>query len=225
MDWDIVSAMVKAVELKDDSTAAHTWRVALYTQALAEAAGVGPRDVETLMKAAVLHDVGKIEIPGEILTKPGKLDADEYEVMKRHTILGHERLERMGETDPAVLALVRSHHERLDGSGYPDHLTGDRIPEAAKWFAVVDSFDAMTSIRPYRKAVGPAAAAQAFVELKDKSGSWYCKEAVELLHHLYRRGSIDFILEHFNDVKQVQALSLPTAEEIAARVTQRLAST
>jgi putative two-component system response regulator len=217
MDWDIVSALVKAVELKDDSTAAHTWRVALYTQALAEAAGATHRRVEGLMKAAALHDVGKIDIPGEILAKPGRLEAAEYEVIKSHAVLGYERLARMGEADASVLGLVRSHHERLDGSGYPDGLKGDQIPLEAKWFAVIDTFDAMTSLRPYRRDVGPAAAIAAFEELEAQSGRWYCAEAVELMRRLYRGGALDFILRYFND-DETRGLALPTAEEIGKRV-------
>lgn len=219
MDWDIVSGLVKAVELKDDSTAAHTWRVALYTQALAEAAGKPADEVHRLMKAAVLHDVGKIEIPAEILTKPARLTDAEYTKMKTHAAIGHEQLRRMGETDETVLGLVRWHHERLDGSGYPDRLTGREIPPAAKCFAVIDSFDAMTSIRPYRRSVGQEAAALALLELKQKSGTWYCPECVDLLNSLFQTGSLNFILEHFND-ESTQALSVAPDPVTIAAVTK-----
>ena len=141
LDRDIVTALVRVVELKDHSTARHTWRVALYTQALAEAAGVPDDEIPRLMNAAVLHDIGKIDIPEAILAKPGRLTDDEFAIMKTHTVLGYDRLVRMGETDPLILSLVRSHHERLDGSGYPDGLRGEEISRAARYFAVIDSFE------------------------------------------------------------------------------------
>jgi hypothetical protein len=107
-----------------------------------------------LTHAAALHDIGKLDIPESILQKPGPLTEDEFAIMKTHTTQGHDRLIAMGEDDPIMVGLVRSHHERWDGLGYPDKLTAESIPLAARYFAVVDSFDAMTSIRPYRSAVG-----------------------------------------------------------------------
>jgi HD-GYP domain-containing protein (c-di-GMP phosphodiesterase class II) len=217
MDRDVVSALARVVELKDSSTAAHTWRVGLYTQALGEAAGLPRVEVERAMEAAVLHDIGKIDIPANILTKPGRLTPDEFEVMKTHAVLGYDRLVRMGETDPVILALVRSHHERLDGTGYPDSLKGDEIPIAARSFAVIDSFDAMTSIRSYRKAVGKDAARRAIAELRQQAGIRYCAEAVELFAQLYASGSLDWILHHLNDAEgQLELPSAPDSAQLAA---------
>jgi len=207
LDWDIVMALVKAVELKDQSTAAHTWRVALYTKALAEAAGVDQANIERFVKAAVLHDVGKIDIPQRVLAKPGRLTDAEYQTIKGHTTLGYDRLVRMGENDPIVLGLVRSHHERMDGSGYPDGLVGDAIPLPARWFMVIDSFDAMTSIRPYRSTVGERAAARAIEELRRRADAWYCPEAVERFAGLFESSALDWILHHFNDRGQMASLS------------------
>ncbi|MBL8746986.1 MAG: HD-GYP domain-containing protein [Phycisphaerae bacterium] len=199
MSPDIVEALVKTIELKDQSTAAHTWRVVLYARALAEKAGM-PRDfIARLTVGAALHDVGKIDIPDHILQKPGKLTDEEFEVIKSHTSLGHDRLKRMGEDDPVVLELVRHHHERIDGKGYPDRLQGDSIPVVAKYFAVIDTFDALTSFRPYRKEVGEAAAEKALVELNDCIGSRYDPAAVGLFTELYRAGALEWILHYFND--------------------------
>lgn len=181
------------------STAAHTWRVVLYTRALGEKAGLGADMLERLTVGAALHDIGKIEIPSAILQKPGKLDPDEFEVMKTHTLLGHERLLRMGEDDPLILDLVRSHHERFDGAGYPDGLTGDAIPVAARYFSVIDSFDAMTSLRPYRRETGLLAAEHAIEELQAGIRTRYCPGTVELFVSLYRTGGLGWILEYFND--------------------------
>lgn len=196
---DIIAALVGVLEAKDISTAAHTWRVVLYTRALAEAFGLDHASVDRLSFAAALHDVGKIDIPESILLKPGPLTQDEFRVMQGHTTLGHERLLRLGEDDDLALTLVRHHHERWDGKGYPDGLSGEGIPRVARFFAVVDSFDAMTSVRPYRAQIGPEAARRAVVELEAGMGSRYDADAVKAFADLYRTGSLSWILEYFND--------------------------
>lgn len=199
MSPDIVQALVKTIELKDRSTAAHTWRVVLYSRAMAEEAGLDHAAVERLSNAAALHDVGKIDIPDGVLQKPGRLTEEEYAVVKTHAALGHERLVRMGETDAVMLELARHHHERWDGKGYPDGLAGEAIAPAARIFAVIDSFDAMTSVRPYRSDVGPEAAERALLELKQGSGTRYWPAAVGMFESLYRSGKLSWILEYFND--------------------------
>jgi len=191
--------MLQSIERKDATTAAHTWRVVLYTRTMAERAGLKPEFIERLTHAAALHDIGKLEIPDEILQKPGKLTDVEYAVIQTHSAAGHAWLKALGETDELVLQLVRHHHERMDGTGYPDHLQGDEIPEPARYFAVIDSFDALTSVRPYRTDVGAAAAERAIVELNSKRETWYCDESVDLLTDLYRSGAIDWILDYCND--------------------------
>lgn len=215
MDWDTLEALNRAVDLKDASTAAHTARVALYTQAVAEHLGLPLSGVERIVAAAIVHDIGKIDIPAAILGKPGRLTPEEFEVMKLHTVLGHRRLIDLGEHDPLVLGLVRSHHERLDGSGYPDALSGDRIPLAARLFAVIDTFDAMTSLRPYRTDVGEAAAARAIEELRRRAGTWYWPEAVNAFTGLYEQRGITWILHHFNDRDSLRILSTSTAADVA----------
>lgn len=196
---DIVQALVQTIGLKDLSTAAHTWRVALYARAMAEEAGLGHDEVERVTRGAALHDVGKIDIPDAVLQKPGPLTDEEFAVIKTHAALGHERLIRMGEDDPVMLELVRHHHERWDGKGYPDGLESERIPLVARYFAVIDSFDAMTSIRPYRQDVGEAAAERAVTELDAGAGSRYWAPGVKMFTSLYRSGRLDWILHHFND--------------------------
>lgn len=194
-----VAAFVRVLEVKDGSTAAHTWRVVLYTRALAERLGVDHATIQRLTLAAALHDVGKIDIPDGILMKPGRLTDDEFTVMRMHPLLGHERLLRMGEEDPVLLNLVRHHHERVDGTGYPDRLSGEAIPLGARFFSVVDTFDALTSVRPYRSDVGPEAAARAIEELERHAGSWYAPEAVQAFSELHHTGELDWIREYAND--------------------------
>ena len=206
MSPDIVEALVKTIEMKDHSTAAHTWRVVFYARAMAEASGMHPDMIKRLTIGAALHDIGKIDIPDGILQKPGKLTDDEFTIIKAHTTLGHERLRRMGEEDPILLDLVRHHHERVDGKGYPDGLQGEQIPTVAKYFAVIDTFDALTSVRPYRKEVGAQAAEKALIELKNGIGTRYAAEAVEMFEDLYRQGALEWILSYFNDDSDVPTL-------------------
>ncbi len=199
MDAEVLHALVRLIEVKDLSTAAHTWRVVLYTRALAEEAGIDHDTIARLTKAAALHDIGKIEIPDQILQKPGKLSDDEFSIMQTHAARGHEYLLGVGEDDSIVLELVRHHHERWDGKGYPDALGGERIPLVARYFSVIDSFDALTSVRPYRTQIGEAAAERAIEELKSSSGTRYFPDAVEMFAGMYRTGKLDWILHYYND--------------------------
>jgi len=191
--------LLAAIERKDMATAAHTWRVILYTRALCEARGLERDIIERITVAAALHDIGKIDTPDEILKKPGDLTADEFEIIKLHTVHGHRRLVEMGVDDPILLNLVRHHHERIDGSGYPDGLKGRDIPVGPRYFSVIDAFDAMTSVRPYRLEIGESAAQRALAELQTHAGVWYCDEAVELFESVFRKGGIDWVLHYFND--------------------------
>lgn len=166
---------------------------------MAEEAGLDHDTIARLTTAAALHDVGKLDTPIELLQKPGRLTSSEYNVVKQHAALGHARLLQMEETDPILLELVRHHHERWDGTGYPDGLRGEHIATGSRVFAVIDSFDAMTSHRPYRHDIGAAAAERALEELAAGSGTQYWPEAVEMFKRLYRSGRLSWILNHFND--------------------------
>lgn len=196
---DTVQSLVKAIELTDFSTAAHTWRVVLYTRALGEEAGLDREAIARLTTGAALHDIGKLEVPVDLLRKPGRLTPDEYDIIKQHAAFGHAQLLRFEVTDPLILDLVRHHHERWDGRGYPDSLSGENISQGSRIFAVIDSFDAMTSHRAYRHDVGPAAADRALSELRRGRGTQYWSQAVDMFEALYRSGELNWILEHFND--------------------------
>ena len=143
----------KASHFRDDESGVHPWRMAAYAAALAGAAGWNEADCRLIGLAAALHDIGKLGIPDHVLLKPLKLDDGEWEIMKTHCRIGHEILRvnsapvfRMG----ATIAL--HHHEKWDGSGYPDRLAGEHIPEAARITAIADVFDSLTVNRPFRKA-------------------------------------------------------------------------
>jgi response regulator RpfG family c-di-GMP phosphodiesterase len=150
---ETVSALASALESKDTGTRAHSQRVQNYAIALAESIGEPAvvRDPSTPY-GFLLHDVGKIGIPDGILQKPGPLSAAERRRMQTHTVLGEAMLSGVAFLKGEGLKVVRSHHERWDGRGYPDGLSGDEIPLGARIFAVADALDAMTSHRPYRRA-------------------------------------------------------------------------
>lgn len=199
MDSSELQILLADIEKKDLSTAAHTWRVVLYTRALAELAGVDSEMLPRISRGAALHDLGKLDVPTEILQKPGRLTEDEFALVKTHPIAGYDRLIAMGETDMVVLNLVRHHHEQWGGGGYPDGLRGEEIPLGARFFAVIDTFDALTSVRPYRQDVGADAAERALDEIRAGIGTRYCLSCVELFEDLYRSGRVDWVLSYYND--------------------------
>jgi putative nucleotidyltransferase with HDIG domain len=148
----ILQALVTALDFRDNETQGHSSRVVQYAVLIAERLGLAETDVMWIKRGAILHDVGKIGVPDAVLRKPGKLDDREWAEMRRHPEMGYRMLQHIRFLEPA-LAIVLSHQERWDGSGYPQGLKGEDIPIGARIFAVVDTFDAMTSDRPYRKAL------------------------------------------------------------------------
>ena len=180
---DTVTALAEAVEKRDPYTGGHVRRVVLYSILLGHEMGLDPASLERLRIASTLHDVGKIAVPDDVLRKPAPLDADEREVMERHTIDGAEILSRIPDLRD-VLPGVRSHHERLDGKGYPDGLHAEEIPLPARIIAVADTYDAMTSSRPYRKALPHEVAVE---EILQGSGSQFCPQVVAAFERLVDR--------------------------------------
>ena len=152
-----VRALSNAVEARDAYTGKHAERVAAYGIELAGAAGLDVADSPQIEFGFLLHDVGKVGVPDAILFKPAELSEDEFECIAGHAEIGSKILRHVDFLEEATL-IVRHHHERWDGSGYPDGLKGEQIPLAARVFAIADTLDALTTDRPYRKAVGFAAA-------------------------------------------------------------------
>lgn len=173
---DVLVALANAVDAKDPLTENHCSRVADRSLVVARLAGLAQEEVEAIGYGAVLHDVGKIGTNEAVLTKPGALTEDERNEMQRHPIIGAEILRplRLGRV---VGPIVRGHHERWDGSGYPDGLRGDAIPIGARIVAVVDSYDAMTHDRPYRARMTDA---QARAQLVSHRGTQFDPDVVDL---------------------------------------------
>lgn len=170
-----VRALAQAVEMRDDYTGKHTERVTRYSHLIAVALKVSEAEVELVDNGTPLHDIGKIGIRDAVLCKPGKLSVEEFEEMKTHTVKGAKILETIRELTP-VIPIVRSHHERWDGKGYPDGLAGVDIPRLARIVAVADAFDAMTSDRPYRKGLSTDVA---FGEIEKHRGHQFDPECAD----------------------------------------------
>jgi response regulator RpfG family c-di-GMP phosphodiesterase len=173
---ETVSALAGALESKDSSTGEHSQRVHRYALELAQEAAPELVEDESVVYGFILHDVGKIGIPDKILKKPGPLTEPERRVMETHTVLGEQLLSGVSFLQGAGLGVVRWHHERWDGCGYPDGLAREEIPAAARVFAVADALDAMTSDRPYRKAMSWAAAGR---ELLAQAGKQFDPAVVD----------------------------------------------
>jgi diguanylate cyclase (GGDEF)-like protein/putative nucleotidyltransferase with HDIG domain len=178
----VMASLGMAIEAKDRYTRQHILRVQRYSVALAEAAGVPDDEREAIRLGALVHDVGKIAIPERILSKPGKLTAEEFTRMKAHVVIGAKILEPVEFPYP-VVAAVRAHHERWDGLGYPDGLHGEEIPISGRIIAVADLFDALTSDRPYRRAMETEEALQV---VRSSAGTQLDPHLVELFCELCR---------------------------------------
>jgi pSer/pThr/pTyr-binding forkhead associated (FHA) protein/GAF domain-containing protein len=178
-----ITALARAVEVRDQYTADHTQRVTDYSLMLAEELKLNAADRYHIQIGTPLHDIGKIGVEDAILRKPGRLTPAEFEQMKLHTLKGAAILETIPALRP-IIPIVRHHHERWDGTGYPDRLASEQISQVARIVAVADAFDAMTSDRPYRKALPLEAA---WAELVNKAGSHFDPVVVKAFLNLRDR--------------------------------------
>ncbi|MBI1892477.1 MAG: HD domain-containing protein [Burkholderiales bacterium] len=170
-----VEALAATLDLREAETGQHSKRVACHTQVLAKRFTSDLAELKQIYWGALLHDIGKIGIPDAILLKHGSLDEAEWDVMKSHAEKGYELVAAIPGMEPAA-ELVRSHEERFDGNGYPRGLKGEDIPFGARLFAVIDTLDAMTSDRPYRKGLSFEAAK---AEICRQTGTQFDPKAVE----------------------------------------------
>jgi putative two-component system response regulator len=182
-----ILSLALTIEARDPTTEGHCQRLARYATAVGRGIGLPEHALAALYRGGYLHDVGKVGVPDAILLKRGPLTPDEYEVMKRHTIIG-DRLCSHLRSLRDVRPIVRSHHERLDGSGYPDGLSGDHVPLLAQIISVVDVYDALTGARPYRR---PAPPDDACAQLEREAlRGWWSADLVGELRMLVRHGRL-----------------------------------
>jgi diguanylate cyclase (GGDEF)-like protein/putative nucleotidyltransferase with HDIG domain len=177
-----IEALALAIDAKDDTTSAHLRRVQVYASEVGKDLGLSPIEMQAIEAAALLHDIGKLAVPEYIISKPGRLTPDEFEKMKIHPIVGAEILERVNFPYP-VVPIVRAHHEKYDGTGYPDGLKGEEIPIGARILSAVDCLDALASDRQYRKALPLEEAIQI---VGRESGKSYDPKVVKILQARYR---------------------------------------
>jgi HD domain len=179
---DTIAALSRSMEAKDTYTGGHTERVAKVAVALGRELGYRGDDLEAIEIGALLHDIGKISIPEQILLKDGPLDDAEWDVIKTHPLVSDYILSEL-DLHPFIRQCARSSHERIDGHGYPDGLAGEGIPLPARIVLVADAFDALTSSRPYRAARTVVAAV---AEIRDNAGTQFCPTVVDALVELWQ---------------------------------------
>jgi HD-GYP domain-containing protein (c-di-GMP phosphodiesterase class II) len=209
-----VMLLSDVVEFDDQYTAEHSRSVVDLAHAVAEELRVDARERQTLEFAAMLHDVGKIAIPKEILNKPAKLTDAEFDVMKKHTIEGQYMLDRVGGLLGSVGEIVRSCHERWDGKGYPDGLKGEQIPLAARIVFTCDAYNAMTTDRVYRPAMSRDAA---LLELRTNAGTQFDPHVVEALDRVIERWEPD-VNYAADDIRKVLAEGAVAQQQVGAAV-------
>jgi putative two-component system response regulator len=204
-----LARLADAAEARDPHTGGHLRRIRVYSVELARELGLSPVEADAIGAASTIHDLGKLRLPDAVLMNPGKLTEDDWELIRLHPEQG-ERLigdSPMFETERVV---ARWHHERWDGSGYPDGLTGLEIPLPARIVAVADAFDALTTVRPYKRAWSLA---EAYDEIERMKGRLFCPRVVDALAALWRGGRLEDIYRAADD--EERALHLPAEREAA----------
>ena len=201
-----IESLALAIEAKDHTSHQHLQRVRVFAVAVAKELGFPEEEVEALRAAALLHDIGKLAIPEHIINKPGRLTPEEFEKMKIHALVGAEILQRVAFPYP-VAPIVRSHHERWDGTGYPDGLKGEQIPMGARVLAAVDCLDALASHRQYRSAMSLDAAME---KVASMSGSAFEPRIVEILKRRY--WELEIMVQ--SDSMTAEETTLPTSTHV-----------
>ena len=187
MTMQTITAIAKTLDAKDTYTEGHAERVSAYCEQIARKLGMSEEDVRNVRLVALFHDIGKVGVPDSVLNKPGRLTDDEFDLMKQHTVVGGEIIKDLSMI-PGVIIGARYHHERYDGTGYPEKLKGEDIPYIARIIAVADAYDAMTSNRIYRKHLTKE---QVLSELEKGAGTQFDPDIVNTMIDLLRTGGID----------------------------------
>lgn len=214
-----LEAFASAIDIKDTNVHGHSLRVGRYAAGIAESIGTDRSEVSGIKAAGYLHDIGMIAVDHRIWKKPSALDAEEFKEMADHTVVGHRIVSGVDFPWPKIPEVVRSHHERADGSGYPDRLTMDETPQAARVVAVADAFDAMTSNRPYRRGMPVGEALSQMVRLTPEK---YDPVAVHGLLVQIRRDSTGSNRASFLDSRLVCNIAPGDVDQLAAMLQHRL---
>ncbi len=213
-----LEAFATAIDVKHVNIHGHSLRVGRYAQAIGEALGLDPNEVASLRSAGYLHDIGKVAVDTRLFAKPSSLDAEESRLMRDHTVVGHQIVSNVQFPWPQIPEIVRWHHERGDGSGYPDGLHGDETPQAVRIIALADSFDAMTSERPYRERLSIGSALQELIRMTPQK---YDAQALQALLIQVRRDAVGSnrlpILE-----SEVMNLSATDVDQLASTLQHRI---
>src|ERR1700719_3936138 len=187
----VLFSLARSIEGKDPYTHGHCERLAEYSARLGEQLGLSEDQITALRRAGIVHDVGKIAVPDAILLKPGRLTPDEWIIIREHSVVG-ERICAPLKSFRSVLPIIRHHHEKFDGSGYPDGLRGEAIPVAARVLQIVDVYDALTTDRPYKKAFSITDALQTMKE--EVAKGWWDPHIFDQFERLVGIGAADFFL-------------------------------
>ena len=186
----VLFTLARSIEGKDPYTHGHCERLAEYSARLGEQLNLPEEELVALRRAGIVHDVGKIAIPDAILLKPGRLTPEEWTIIREHSVIG-ERICAPLKSFRHVLPIIRHHHEKLDGSGYPDGLRGDAIPVTARVLQIVDVYDALTTDRPYKKAFSITDALQTLKQ--EVAKGWWDPHIFDQFERLVRNGTADFL--------------------------------
>ncbi len=186
----VLFTLARSIEGKDPYTHGHCERLSEGSARLGTHLGLAEDEITALRRAGVVHDIGKVAVPDAILLKPGKLTEDEWKLMREHSVVG-ERICAPLKSFRLVLPIIRHHHEKLDGSGYPDGLRGDAIPMTARILQIVDVYDALTTERPYKRAFSIADALQTMREEVDKG--WWDRHIFDEFEQLIKSGTADLL--------------------------------
>src|ERR1700741_1509258 len=186
----VLFSLAQSIEGKDPYTHGHCERLAEYSARLGQQLGLPEDQIIALRRAGIVHDVGKIAVPDAILLKPGRLTPDEWTIIREHSVVG-ERICAPLKSFRFVLPIIRHHHEKLDGSGYPDGLRGESIPVTARVLQIVDDYDALTTDRPYKKAFSITDALQTMKE--EVAKGWWDPHIFDQFERLVRTGAADFL--------------------------------
>ena len=186
----ILFSLARSIEGKDPYTHGHCERLADYSACLGEHLGLSPDQIIALRRAGVVHDIGKVAVPDNILLKPGRLTAEEWKLVQEHPLVG-ERICAPLKSFRSVLPIIRHHHEKLDGSGYPDGLRGDDIPVTARVLQIVDVYDALTTVRPYKPAFSITDALQTMKQ--EVAKGWWDPHIFDQFERLVRSGTANFL--------------------------------